>query len=69
MLLYVQGEPEHTSGLEIYSDDLQNLKSKALLTAVLFRYKTRPVLLKMDKEKRGIIFVGIKSIIECFETI
>ncbi|MEO6831217.1 MAG: hypothetical protein ABI378_03100 [Chitinophagaceae bacterium] len=69
MLLYVQGEPEHTNSMKIYSDDLLNLKSKALFTAVLLRYTTRPVLLKMDAEKRGIILVGIKSFIECFETI
>ncbi|NLO69872.1 MAG: hypothetical protein GX102_02755 [Porphyromonadaceae bacterium] len=69
MLQYIEGEPEQNDKLKIYSDDLQNLKSKALLAAVLFRYNHKPVLLKMDEYKRGIIFVGIKSFVECFETI
>lgn len=69
MLHYVEDESEPTGRMEIYSNDLQNLKSKALLTAVLFRYNNRPVLSKMDEKMKGIILVGIKSFIECFETI
>lgn len=69
MLRYAEGEQTPTEKMEIYSSDLQNLQSKALLTAVLFRFNTRPVLRRMDVEKRGIIIVGIKSFIECFETI
>jgi len=69
MLQYVEGEPEQNDRLKIYTSNLQNLKSKALLTAVLFRYNNRPVLSKMDEKKKGIILVGIKTFIECFETI
>ena len=69
MLQYVEGEPGQNDRLKIYSSDLQNLKSKTLLTAVLFRYNNRPVLSKMEEKKKGIILVGIKSFIECFETI
>ena len=69
MLNYIEGETEQNEKLNTYSYDLDKLKSKALLTAVLYRYDNRPVLLKMDKVTKGFIFVGIKSFIECFETI
>ena len=61
MLHYADGEPGQLGKMEVYSSDLQNLRSKALLTAVLFRYNNRPVLLKMDEFKKGIILVGIKT--------
>ena len=69
MLQYADGELADVEKMKIYSSDLINLKSKALFTAVLFRYNERPVLLKMDERKRAIILIGIKSFIECFETI
>ncbi len=69
MFQYAEGEPEINDRLKIYSRDLHNLKSPALLTAVLFRCNNRPVLSKMDEKKKGIILIGIKSFIECFETI
>lgn len=69
MLQYSEGEANENDKINIYSADLGNLKSKALFTAVLYRYKKKPVLLKMDERKRGLILIGIKSFIECFETI
>jgi hypothetical protein len=69
MLQYAEGEPGQLEKMEVFSSDLQNLRSKALLTAVIFRYNNKPVLLKIDEVKRGIIFVGIKTFIKCFETI
>lgn len=69
MLQYSKGEPTQKDKLEIYSADLQNLRSKVLWAAVLFRLQTRPVLHKMNDEKRGAILIGIKTFIECFETI
>jgi hypothetical protein len=69
MLQYTQGELEPNGTLKIYSNDLQNLKSKALLAAILFNFNNKPVLSKMQTGKKGIILVGIKSFIECFETI
>jgi Asp-tRNA(Asn)/Glu-tRNA(Gln) amidotransferase C subunit len=69
MLQYVSDEPEWNDKLKIYSNDLENLKSKALLTAIFFRYNNRPVLSKMDNKKKEIILVGLRSFIECFETI
>lgn len=69
MLDYAKGEPTGKDRMKIYSTGLQNLQSKALLTAVLYRFNTRPVLLRMNGEKKGIILIGIRSFIECFETL
>jgi hypothetical protein len=69
MLQYADGELDDVEKTKIYSSDLGNLKSKALFTAVLYRYNERTVLLKMEERKRTIILIGIKSFIECFETI
>ena len=69
MLQYIEDESDEKEKGKIYTDDLQKLKSKALLTAVLYRYTSRPVLIKMDEKSKGILFIGIKSFIECFESI
>lgn len=67
MLHYCEAEPEG-SREEIYTIELQNLKSRALWTVVLFRYNNRPELIKMEREYKGIVLVGILSFIQCFET-
>lgn len=69
MLKYTQDEPKENDKLEIYSYDLQNIKSKSLIASILFRFKERPTLLKMNIENKAAIMIGIKSFIECFETI
>ena len=69
MLKYSQGESKDKSKLNIYSQDLQNIKSKALFTAVLLGFNERPTLLKMNIEKKTAVMVGIKSFIECFDAI
>lgn len=69
MLQYCDGEFDAVETNNIYSSDLENLKSKALFAAVLFRFNERPALLKMDVQKRFIIVIGIKSFIECFENL
>ena len=69
MLQYVQGEPGYSERMQVYISDLDNLRSKALLAAIFFRFNDRKTLLKMDETKRGIILIGIKSFIKCFETI
>jgi hypothetical protein len=69
MLQYVSGETDEQEKMKIYCNDLQQLTSKALLTAVFYRYNNRPVLLRMDTMKKSLIFLDINSFIECFETI
>lgn len=68
MLKYADGE---SSGQRtaIYDHDLQNLKSKALMTAILFQFNSQPNLSDMDGEMKGMILIGIKTFIECFEII
>ena len=69
MLKYSEGEPSQHDKLSLFAHDLQNLTSKSLLAAVLFSFDNRQVLVKMDGENRGAVLIGIKSFIECFETI
>ena len=69
MLKYSEGESKEIDKLEIFAYDLQNLKSKSLMTSVFFRFNVRPTLLNMDIQKKSSIMIGIKSFIECFETI
>jgi len=69
MLKYSEGELSQKDKLKVFAPDLQNLKSKSLLAAILFRFNNRLVLSKMNVQKKGLILIGIKSFIECFETI
>jgi len=69
MLKYSEGELTEKDKLKVFSPDLQNLQSKSLLAAIFFRFNNRPVLSKMKTEKKGLILIGIKSFIECFEKI
>lgn len=68
MLHYSEGESEDPRE-KIYTDELQNLKSKALWTAVLFRYNSKSRLINMNPENKGLILIDILSFIQCFETI
>jgi len=67
MFNYCDGDLNEEDKMEVYFYDLQNLQSKALLTAVFFRFKNRPVLIKMDNQIKSIVLIGIKSFLECFE--
>ena len=69
MLRYVEGERNQDVVSEVYANDLKSLQSKSLWTTILYSFNSRPVLLKMDQESRGAIFIGIKSFIECFESL
>lgn len=39
------------------------------MASIFLRFDERPMLLKMDIQKKGSIMIGIKSFIECFEKI
>jgi len=69
MLEYAQGEPTEEQRILLYSDDLQNTRSKALWPAIFLRFQIRPVLINMKWQTTASVIVGIKSFIECFETI
>ena len=69
MLKYFEGEQSRNSKLEVISADLENLNSKSLFTGVIFQFNQKAALLNMKNETLGIILVGLKSLIECFEEI
>ena len=69
MFKYVEGEQNKSAKKVIYANDLQKVKSKALLTMIILRFNTQPLLKDMNPEIRGMIMIGIKSFIECFETL
>ncbi|WP_020530993.1 hypothetical protein [Flexithrix dorotheae] len=69
MLKYSEGEPNESARKKVFSNDLENLQSKGLWTAVLLKFEDREALLKMEKESKVIILIGIKSFIECFENL
>jgi hypothetical protein len=69
MLKYSDGETNGNDKLDIYTQDIQTIKSKALLAAIFLRFNDRPTLFKMDIIIKGVIMIGIKSFIECFESL
>lgn len=69
MLKYSEGESSNDDRMKVYSNDLKYLKSKSLLGAIIYKFNNSPILIKMNETKKNIILIGIKSFIECFETI
>ena len=69
MLKYYEGEPGESEKLAVIEADLFHLNSKTLFAAVIFRFKTNKTLLNLNEETRGIILVGMKTMIECLEEI
>lgn len=47
----------------------KELGSKSLFATILVNFHTKPALVRMDMEKKGIILVGIKSLVEALEGI
>jgi len=54
---------------DVITSDLNNLKSKALLVGVLSIFNHKKALIDLDEEKKDVIIIGMKSIIECFDDI
>lgn len=69
MLKYYEGEQGQKASMELISNDLKNLKSKSLFGGIVFQFFEKTPLLEMEIEDRGIILIGLKSLIECFEEI
>jgi len=69
MLKYFDGEQGHSAKIELIASDLGHLKSKSLLIGIILLFTQKASLLEMKNETRGIILVGLKSLIECFEEI
>jgi hypothetical protein len=69
MVNYVGGESNPEERKRIYESDLDNIKSKLFFNAIISRFKSNPVLQKIDTHKRGLIMIDIKTFIECFDAI
>jgi hypothetical protein len=54
---------------ECVSNNFKELGSKSLFAVILAKFHTKPALVGMDMEKKGIILVGIKSLVEALEGI
>jgi hypothetical protein len=67
MLKYTEGESNKAEVAKIYAADLNKIQSKALFTAVLYSFDTRPSLIKIDQKMKAIVLIGVKTFIECFE--
>ncbi|MGG5508129.1 MULTISPECIES: hypothetical protein [unclassified Myroides] len=66
MLAYVQQETED-SKQTIFSNDLKQIQSRAMVTALYYRFETRPVLKKMNEEMKSLVIMGFCGFIKCFE--
>ena len=69
MFKYAEGEPDIASQSNVFSMQLDKIKSKALLSLILLKFNTEPVLLKMQNSKRASIMIGVKSLLESFESL
>ncbi|MBI9036934.1 MAG: hypothetical protein JEY97_02265 [Bacteroidales bacterium] len=65
---YLEIESKEDIGIA-YTSDLRNINSKALLSAILIKFNNQTALVKMKTKIKAVVFIGIKSIIECFEDI
>lgn len=68
MLSYSADQPKNSRD-DIFDKDLQSMKSKSLWTVVCMRSNEIPALVNMSSEKKGIILIGVKAFIQCFESL
>ena len=69
MLKYFEEEKDKNDKLEFVDSDLRHLNSRALFAGVLFQFNQKQALVDMGDEERGVLLIGLKSLIECFEEI
>jgi hypothetical protein len=68
-LRYLEGEPSPAATTEVTGLDLENVRSKTLYAGILYRFKHRVVLAEMEERNKGIVLIGVKSLLDCFENI
>lgn len=51
----------------VSKSDLSHLKSKALLTGLMYQFDHLQSLSKMGINEKSMLIIGMKSLIECFE--
>lgn len=69
MLKYFEGENGQNAQYNLVKSDLRHFHSKALLTGIFFQFNHKKSLIEMNNEEKGIILIGMKSLIECFDEI
>ena len=68
-LNYLTGEPNEEARLKTIALNLDSLESKALLTGLFYRYNENKNLSSMEKGLKGEVLLGLKSLIQCFDSI
>jgi len=66
---YLDTERSKEDFINTTSINLENIQSKALIAGILLRFDITPVLSNLKGDMKGIVIIGIKSLIECFEEI
>ena len=66
-LKYFSGESIKGNQLETNDQYLSNLNYKSLFTGILFMSNTQIGLKKMKSETKGIVVLGMKTLIDCLE--
>jgi hypothetical protein len=69
MLKYAEQESNEEDRQFVFKSNLDRLKSKVLYAVVHMRIIESVEFYKMKSEDKGLILIGIKSLVECFETI
>ena len=67
--LHYYSKEDNKGMLEGTRMQLGKLKSKALFINIIYRFEKRQYLERIDRDKRGIIIIGMKSLIESFENL
>lgn len=69
MLKYFEGEHGENAQNILVESDLSHLHSKALLTGIFLQFNHKKSLTELKNKEKGIILIGMKSLIECFDEI
>ena len=67
-LKYFSGEQNAENELETNKQYLSNLRNKSLFTGILLMSNTQKSFKRMKEETRGIILIGMKTLIDCLES-
>ncbi len=67
LLSYIEGENGTREKELVIGSDLGQLKSKALFTGILFRINAKTGFNSVSQIYKGMILIGMKSLIECME--
>lgn len=69
MLAYYEGEQNDNDKLALTGSDINHLKSKALITGVLFLMNHKKPLSAMKSGQKGTLFLDMKCLVECLDEI